>query len=207
MQRSPDPLAATPDDTLAIPCAHLGRQPIVDKRLRTVGYELLYRNGVTAQAEFDDPAQATSTVLANLLLEFGVDRVVGRVPAWVNFPGRYLLQEMPIPIPPEKLVVEVLEDVEPTEDMLRVLRRLADQGYQLALQELRRLNKVYVPLSFCPHVQTTHLRQATPRVAAPQFRQYQIAVPWSQKPQNAQYASALQSIGPRSRARTILAAR
>jgi EAL and modified HD-GYP domain-containing signal transduction protein len=117
------------------PNVFLGRQPIADSQLRTVGYELLYRSANVGAAVFDDGNRATSNVLANLLLEFGLDRVVGEVPAWVNFPESYLVEEMPIPIPATKLVVEVLEDVKATEDTLLRLEHLVDQGYLLALDD------------------------------------------------------------------------
>lgn len=132
---SPPPQAAGSPDGRIPENAYLGRQPIVDQKLRTIGYELLYRSGEVNTATFEDSTRATSTVLANLLLEFGVDRVVGSLPAWVNFPQTYLVQEMPIPLPPNSLVIEVLEDVQPTAEVLTALKRLVDDGYQLALDD------------------------------------------------------------------------
>lgn len=107
----------------------------MDLKLRTVGYELLYRSSDVRAAVFDDGSRATSNVLSNLLLEFGIERVVGELPAWVNFPEGYLVDDMPIPVPAPKLVVEVLEDVHPTADTLLRLHRLVDQGYLLALDD------------------------------------------------------------------------
>src|SRR5512142_1114559 len=78
--------------------ASLARQPILDTDLRTIGYELLFRDGATNVARFEDGTRATSIVLTNALAEFGLDTVVGSLPAWVNFPAQYLLDELPIPI-------------------------------------------------------------------------------------------------------------
>ncbi len=117
--------------------ASLARQPILDTELRTVGYELLFRDGATNVAQFSDGTQATSIVLTNALAEFGLDTVVGNVPAWVNFPAGYLLDELPIPIAPQSLVIELLEEAEPNDELIRRLRELARQGYRIALDDFR----------------------------------------------------------------------
>jgi len=117
--------------------AALARQPILDTDLKTVGYELLFRDGITNVARFDDGTRATSVVLANALAEFGLDNVVGNVPAWVNFPAQYLLDELPIPIAPRGLVIELLEDAEPSDELMQRLRELAKQGYRIALDDFR----------------------------------------------------------------------
>ena len=115
--------------------ANLARQPILDKQLKTVGYELLFRGVETDRALFDDGTRATSTVLTNALSEFGLDVVVGTLPAWVNFPAQYLTDELPIPIGPKSLVIELLEDAVPNDELIQRLRSLAKQGYRVALDD------------------------------------------------------------------------
>ena len=115
--------------------ANLARQPILDKQLKTVGYELLFRGIETDRARFDDGTRATSTVLTNALSEFGLEVVVGKLPAWVNFTAQYLSDELPIPIGPKSLVVELLEDAVPNDDLIQRLRSLTKQGYCVALDD------------------------------------------------------------------------
>src|SRR5512142_3188135 len=117
--------------------ANLARQPILDAELKTVGYELLFREGATNVARFDDGTRATSIVLTNALSEFGLDTIVGSLPAWVNFPAQYLLAELPIPIAPKGLVIEVLEDAKPNDELVQRLRQLTKQGYRIALDDFR----------------------------------------------------------------------
>jgi EAL and modified HD-GYP domain-containing signal transduction protein len=117
----------------ALATVYLARQPIVDRQLRTVGYELLYSEDPAATDVVDPPARATSRVLANLLLEFGVDQVVGGFPAWVGFPESYFSEPAPMPIPLDALVVEVNHDLRLTDANLRVLRDWVEQGHELAL--------------------------------------------------------------------------
>jgi len=118
-----------------IPQANLARQPILDKQLKTVGYELLFRGIETDRALFDDGTRATSTVLTNALSEFGLETVVGTLPAWVNFSAQYILDELPIPIGPKSLVIELLEDAVPTDELLERLKSLTKKGYRIALDD------------------------------------------------------------------------
>lgn len=117
--------------------ANLARQPILNKQLKTVGYELLFRGIETDRALFDDGTRATSTVLTNALSEFGLETVVGNLPAWVNFTAQYLIDELPIPIGPRSLVVELLEDAVPSDELIQRLRTLTRQGYRIALDDFK----------------------------------------------------------------------
>jgi EAL and modified HD-GYP domain-containing signal transduction protein len=117
--------------------ANLARQPILNADLKTVGYELLFRDGPSNTARFDDGNRATSTVLASAIAEFGLDTVVGSLPAWVNFTAQYLLDELPIPIAPKGLVIELLEDAQPNDELVQRLRELVKQGYRIALDDFR----------------------------------------------------------------------
>ncbi len=134
----PDPLRTNSQSQKPkVEHAHLARQPILNSELKTVGYELLFQDGATDGAKFDDGTRATSTVLTNALAEFGLDTVVGNLPAWVNFPPQYLLDELPIPIAPKGLVIELLENCEPSDELVQRLRALSKQGYRIALDEFR----------------------------------------------------------------------
>ena len=55
----------------------VGRQPILSPKLKTIGYEVLYRNCQVDQATFHDEGVATATVLLNTYLDIGLEHVVG----------------------------------------------------------------------------------------------------------------------------------
>ncbi len=142
----PDTIQKTaPQRPSKVPQANLARQPILDKQLKTVGYELLFRGIETDRALFDDGTRATSTVLTNALAEFGLETVVGNLPAWVNFTSQYLTDELPIPIGPKNLVIELLEDATATDELIQRLRTLTKQGYRIALDDFR-YSESLVPL-------------------------------------------------------------
>jgi EAL and modified HD-GYP domain-containing signal transduction protein len=111
--------------------AHLTRQPIFDDNLKTVGYELLFRDPMPDAQNSDDATRRTSTILADTLAEFGLERVVGSLPAWVTFSATYLAEKLPIPIGPKLLSIQVGTDCIDNEDALERLRELRQQSYRI----------------------------------------------------------------------------
>lgn len=116
-----------------IPRAILARQPILTGALETRGYELLYQDGEVGTGAPPDPVRATSTLLAHILLDLGLERVAGRVPAWVRFPVEYLVGENPIPVLPSGIVVELVDGLDGDPLLLARLRKLKESSYALAL--------------------------------------------------------------------------
>ena len=115
----------------------VGRQPILDRALDTIGYELLFRGGAAvASAEFVDGDVATARVLMNAITEIGLDTLVGRTRAFVNLTANYVAQpELLASVPADRVVLEVLEDVEPTQAVRDGLARLIEQGFWIALDD------------------------------------------------------------------------
>ncbi|MDD3802509.1 MAG: diguanylate phosphodiesterase, partial [Desulfuromonas thiophila] len=68
----------------------IGRQPIFDRRIQVYAYELLYRDGYVGYARINDVDQASCDVLANVLLEIGLENIVGPHKAFCNFSQGFL---------------------------------------------------------------------------------------------------------------------
>lgn len=115
--------------------AYVGRQAIFDRRLSVVGYELLYRDSEENRARFDDVNQASATTMLNAFVEIGLDSLIGSVPAYVNVPADFLLGNYPIPLPPERTVLEVLEDVPVTPALITSIKELRTRGFKIALDD------------------------------------------------------------------------
>ena len=115
--------------------AYIGRQAIFDRRLSVVGYELLYRDSEENRAKFSDVNQASAASMFNAFVELGLDNLVGNVPAYVNVPADFLLGAYPIPLPPERTVLEVLENVPVTPALISALRDLRGRGFKIALDD------------------------------------------------------------------------
>ncbi len=116
--------------------AYIGRQPIFDKELHTFGYELLFRSGGSKEsAGVIDGNAATSQVMVNTFLEIGIENIVGTGYAFFNLTHEFLTGEIPIPFNPGKIVLEVLEDILMSDQVIASVKRLSDQGFLIALDD------------------------------------------------------------------------
>ncbi len=113
----------------------VGRQPILGPKLATVGYEVLYRNCEVEQANFMDEGTATATVLLNTYLDIGLEHVVGSHLAFLNIPQGFLTEQFCDFLPKNRVVLEILENVEPTRQVLESLQTLSQAGYTIALDD------------------------------------------------------------------------
>ncbi|MFO8155958.1 MAG: EAL and HDOD domain-containing protein [Pseudomonadota bacterium] len=113
----------------------VGRQPIYDHRMNVRAYELLFREAGASQANVVDGNHATSQVLYNTFIEIGLDSIVGRHKAFVNLTPAFLMGEYPLPKSSGNLVLEILEDIEPTPELVESIRKLREQGYTIALDD------------------------------------------------------------------------
>lgn len=116
--------------------AFVGRQAIYDRSLNVHAYELLYRRGGESRgADFPSGDLATAHVLSDAFLEIGAQRLAGDVPCFLNLTEGYITGELPLPLPHERVVVEVLEDVLPTEAVIEGVERLKERGVRIALDD------------------------------------------------------------------------
>ncbi|HEY9061340.1 MAG TPA: HDOD domain-containing protein [Pseudobacteroides sp.] len=112
------------------------RQPIFDKKNGIYGYELLYRDEVSDNSfNCQDGDRATSNVMAAGFLSMGVGTIAGKKKAFINFTHNMLLQEVATLFPNDQIVVEVLETIEPTKEIVEACRSLKSHGYTLALDD------------------------------------------------------------------------
>lgn len=114
----------------------IGRQPILDKEENVVAYELLYRNSATNRYEGLDHDSATIDVMVNSFTGIGIKEVGERKKCFINFTENLLLNRIPTYISPEYIVVEILEDVRLSEEILTVCKELKNKGYIIALDDV-----------------------------------------------------------------------
>jgi len=121
-----------------MPDVFVARQPIYNRALDVVAYELLFRDSDGGHAVITDPEAATSKVILNSFTEIGLENIVGNRRAFINVSKRFLLEGSSTLLdllPANRIVLELLEDVEPDEELLEVLRNLSDRKYTLALDD------------------------------------------------------------------------
>ncbi len=113
----------------------VARQPIFDIDKRIYGYELLFRSGDSNGFPDIDGDTATSSLLSSTFFTVGIDKIVAGKIAFINFTEDLLLKGTPHLFPKEKLMVEVLEDVTPSNEIVSACQKLKEYGYELALDD------------------------------------------------------------------------
>lgn len=114
----------------------VARQPIFDRQRRLYGYELLYRSD-PADNRFDgtEATSATKQVISSSLLSIGFENLTCGKKAFLNFNHRLLSEGVYLSLPREATVIEILESVELTEDLIALCRSIHKQGYAIALDD------------------------------------------------------------------------
>ena len=112
------------------------RQPILDVNNNTYGYELLYRNqpGVN-QYTGDNGDISTADVINNAFFLDNITSVLDGKKAFVNFTGNLIERGVPKMISSDILVVELLESVVATPEIIKRCLELKKIGYILALDD------------------------------------------------------------------------
>jgi c-di-GMP-related signal transduction protein len=114
---------------------YLARQPIFNRLKQIFAYELLFRDGLSNAFPQIDGDAASSKVLSNSFFCMGTDQITGGKKTFINFTRELLVQKIPLLFPRENLVVEILENILPTADVILACKEMAAAGYQLALDD------------------------------------------------------------------------
>jgi len=111
----------------------IARQPIFDKRLKVHAYELLFRSG--PQNFFQAQGHATSGVIADSMTLFDLQALIGPARAFVNIDEMALRLGAARLMPADRIVLEILETVRPSSEVINLCRELRQDGYLLALDD------------------------------------------------------------------------
>ncbi len=120
---------------LAMEQIFVARQAIYDRKQQVFAYELLYRSGLDNRAEFPDALSATTQVLLNAFMEIGLENLAGNRRIFVNFPQGFFSDLPPIPFDADRIVIELLEDLEVNEQLCQAVARLKARGFTIAIDD------------------------------------------------------------------------
>ncbi len=114
----------------------LARQPILGRDQKLVAFELLFRAAPEHEdAQLTDYAAATATVIAHAS-QLGMEQVVGEQLAFVNVDEVVLMSDFVRFLPPDRVILEILETVLPTDAVLARVRELKELGFKFALDDV-----------------------------------------------------------------------
>ncbi len=123
----------------------LARQPIFTPKKKLFGYELLFRLGLENAFPDIDGDIATSKVLENTFFSFELKEVLGNKPGLINFTKKLILQQTPLLFPPQHIIIEVLENIEPDKEVIAALELFKKKGFNIALDDFIYHEK-YIPM-------------------------------------------------------------
>ena len=117
-----------------IEAVFVARQPVFHADETLWGYELLFRSGEGNVANVIDGSQATASVIADGLT-LAMEGMSLGMRILINFPEQLLVDDVGFALPKDACIVEILEDVHPTQEALSAARRLKDAGYTIAVDD------------------------------------------------------------------------
>lgn len=109
----------------------IARQPILDSTLQLYAYELLFRQHKSDIEEIS----FTSEVLATAIFDIGLDNVTGNNLAFINMSYQDIMNPAIDALPMDKVVLELLEDIDIDDALIKRVQQLADQGFLIALDD------------------------------------------------------------------------
>jgi len=113
------------------PRRFMARQPILNARREVVGYELLFRTGWENCFSAEREPAALQTL--DNYLYMGIESLSNQRLSWVNCTRETLVDKLVTVLPPKSTVLEILETVEPNEELVRACKELRGMGYVFAL--------------------------------------------------------------------------
>jgi EAL and modified HD-GYP domain-containing signal transduction protein len=112
----------------------LARQPIFDRKLQVHAYELLYRGRSSTEAG-EVGARESAATIVRAISEIGLEKLVGTKKAYINVPDFLFTEPALLLLPPDRVVLEILEHTLPTRRNLDAVQQLAGKGYKFALDD------------------------------------------------------------------------
>lgn len=128
--------AAQPSSLPSSQDIFIGRQPILDRDEQLVAYELLFRSGQQNHATIEDDVMATAAVISHTFADLGIEAALGPYKGFVNVSADMLLSDAVQFLPHDKIVLELLETVALTPEVIARCQQLHEAGFMLALDDV-----------------------------------------------------------------------
>ncbi len=113
----------------------VARQPIFNRKKKVIAYELLFRSGDKGTYDAEDDDEATVSVISGAFLLLGMEKTTDSKRAFINFTRNLLKRDIVMHLPPQSVVVEILENIEPDEEVVGICTKLKKLGYIIALDD------------------------------------------------------------------------
>ncbi len=113
----------------------LAAQPIYNREDQVHAVELLYRNDASQSALEVGENLATSELLFNLCSAVTDEFEYFHVPAFINVSASFLQSGAFLPIDPDRVVIELVERIEPSPAFITAVQAWHERGFRFALDD------------------------------------------------------------------------
>lgn len=143
----------------------MARQPIFDRSQKVIAYELLYRTEEAQEHALFSSSEATTEVILNAFTSISAAGEQKRVPAFINLTRDILINQQLPEFSKKHIVLEVLEDIEPDEEVIEAIRKLHAEGYRIALDDFVYDDKFIPLIELCQIIKIDVLELGMEKVA------------------------------------------
>lgn len=157
----------------------LGRQPIVGRNGELVAYELLFRTGLDNAAVVTDDVSASAAVMQHAFTGLGLNAVLEDKLGFINLSETLLRSDVIEVLPRERVVLEILETVELTPQVVSRCRALKIAGYRLALDDVIRFDeaqRAVLPLLEVVKLDVLGMQPAAIAALVKQLKPYKVKI-------------------------------
>src|ERR1700680_125647 len=113
---------------------YLARQPLLTCARQAFGYEVLFCDRIQNSCAGVGLARASTSVMDTSFL-IGFEKIAAGRPMFINCPRDFLLLDYVSLFPPNSVVVEILENIKPDQEIFDACQRLKQAGYMIALDD------------------------------------------------------------------------
>lgn len=114
---------------------YIARQPIFNAHKKLFAYELLFRQTLGLNLGELHGDRATTSLLSTVFITEGIEKIAGNKICFINFTKNLLVKEIANVFPKNKIVVEILEDIPASSEVLEACLNLSQLGYLIALDD------------------------------------------------------------------------
>lgn len=146
----------------------IGSQNIYNRAGKVVACELLYRNSLLNRYDESVSSEEASYSIIKNITDLGLDIVTGGKIALINCDDKVLRDDIITILPKDKVVIELLETIKPTEEIIKEIKKLSDFGFKLALDDVVDLSEImdFLPFISCVKVDYKLVKDSKKKVIA-----------------------------------------
>lgn len=151
----------------------IGRQPIVNSQQEIIGYEFFFRNNQNgANAPFEEDIQTCAKILSTTMDEMHENWLLGQQLAFINV-DRIMLSSVFLELmPAEKTVLEVVNSVEVTAEIIERCRELKTNKFKIALDNPQHHTQLEALIPYADYIKLD-MRDVDIALSTQWFKKYQ----------------------------------